>query len=171
MKDGEILVLDAMGVTQRAAIGDMMYSRVQTGGAIGVVVDGAVRDVPFAAQRNFPLFARSSAVDSFFSWLRPWEADMPIQCGGVLVVPGDWLIADSEGIVVVPAAHAEALAETAELKRISDAFSQALLFDGFGLDDAYPLPQHMKSFLKEFSSTGCLPTRAAVAAVRPKGIK
>lgn len=159
LAEDDIVVLDAMGVTAQGVVGDMMYSRMAARGAVGVIVDGAVRDSHFAAQKSFPLFARGTAPASYAGTIRPWERDIPIQCGGVLVIPGDWIIADADGVVVIPAALVEQVCDKAENKAQADAFSQALLAAGFGLDDAYPLPAHMRGLLDDFIRTGTLPNR------------
>lgn len=155
----DIVVLDAMGVTAHGVVGDMMYSRMIARGAVGVIVDGAVRDSCFAAEKSFPLFGRGTAPASYAGKIRPWARDIAIQCGGVLVIPGDWIIADADGVVVIPAELVEQVCDKAENKVQDDAFSQALLASGFGLDDAYPLPAHMRGFLDDFIRTGALPDR------------
>ncbi len=163
---GEVLVLDAMGRTDKAALGDMMFSRLHNRRVAAVLVDGMVRDVPVVAPKGLPIFACGSCPDSFMGAIRPWSADCDIQCGGVLVRPGDWIVADSEGVVVVPAALAEEVARLAEEKRADDRFSQALLEAGFPLDDTYPLPAHMRPFLAEFHRSGALPSAQAIAETR-----
>jgi regulator of RNase E activity RraA len=154
---GEVLVVDAMAIESHAVLGDMMLTRMRTRDAAAVVVDGAVRDLPVMADKGLPIFARCSSPDVFMSRLRPWESDGAIQCGGVLVEPGDFILADADGVVVVPRALAESLADAADSKREADAFSQALLAAGFALDDAYPLPAHMRKFLPRYREAGVLP--------------
>jgi len=163
LNDGEILVVDAMGREDKAVLGDMMFSRIAARQAIAALVDGAVRDVAHVDRKRFPVFARALCPDSYMGWLRPWERDVPVQCGGVLVMPGDWIIADADGQVVVPASMVEELVDKATEKARLDAFSQALLEEGYPLDDAYPLPAHMKLFLEAFSLTGALPTPEQVS--------
>jgi regulator of RNase E activity RraA len=163
---GEVLVVYAMGCMDKAALGDMMFSRLCKRGVEAVVVDGAVRDIPVVKEMGLPIFARGSSIDSYFGTLRPWESDCDIQCGGVLVRPGDWIVADAEGIVVVPYQLAQKVVEEAEAKRGDDKFSHALLANGFGLDDAYPLPGHMRQFLSAFHDSGTLPNAADIIRAR-----
>lgn len=166
---GEVLVLDAMGEVGRAVIGGMMFGRVSNRGAAAVVVDGAVRDVQALTECALPVFALASAPESFRGWLRPSEADVAIQCGGVRVEPGDWLIGDAEGVVVIPASLVAQVAEMGVAQRRLDLFSAALLDAGFGLDDAYPLPAHMERFIDAFGEDGRLPTVMEVAEARSGG--
>ncbi len=166
IEPGEVLVLDAMREEGKAALGDMIFGRLDNRGAAAVIVDGAVRDIPVLADRKMPVFALGSAPTSFAGWLRPFEADVPIQCGGVLVRPRDWLVADAEGVVVIPQTLVGEVADLGVAQRELDAFSTALLNAGFGLDDAYPLPHRMKCFLAAFQSERRLPTVEEVAATR-----
>jgi hypothetical protein len=76
------------------------------------------------------------------------------------------MLADAEGVVVVPELLAGPLVELAERKRTDDAFSQALLAAGFPLDDTYPLPKHMREFLPAFTDTGTLPSKDEVRLAR-----
>lgn len=158
LEAGDVLVVDAMAVESHAVLGDMMLTRILARGAAAVVVDGAVRDVPVMMDKALPIFARGSSPDVFMTRLRPWESDCAIQCGGVLIEHGDFILADGDGVVVVPQALAEPLAVAADAKRDDDAFSHALLSAGFSLDDAYPLPAHMRRFLQRYRDAGILPS-------------
>lgn len=166
LQPGEFVVVDALGADDIGALGDMMFARIQARGAVGAVIDGGVRDIAITARKGFPVFARGTAPAAFMGSMRPWESDVPIQCGGVFVAPGDWIVADADGLVVVPAALADEVARRAAEKAPADAFSQALLAYGFPLDDAYPLPPHMRRFLSDFLKSGALPDRDAVALAR-----
>ena len=166
MQPGEVLVLDAMGAENQAVLGDMMFSRLFAREVSAVVVDGAVRDIPVVSTKGLPVFARSCSPDSYMGFMRPWEADCAIQCGGVLVQPRDFILADADGVVVVPNALARSVAELAQQKMPADAFGQALLAAGFPLDDTYPLPPHMRAFLPAFIENGALPTQDEVRRAR-----
>ena len=157
MRPGDILVLDAMGRDDVAALGDMMFARLIARGAAGVVVDGAVRDLVSVSGVPFGVYAKTTAPASFMGHLQPWAADVPIQCGGVFVNPRDWIIADGDGVVVVPDRLAAELVILLASRKRKDAFSRALLKGGHGLDDAYPLPDHMRQFQSQFERDGTLP--------------
>ncbi|WP_419178059.1 RraA family protein [Caballeronia sordidicola] len=163
---GDVLVLDCMGLTAYAALGDMMYSRLISRGVRAIVVDGAVRDIAVAIQKTFPVFARGQSPQPYFGEMRPWEADGDIQCCGVLVRAGDWIVGDTDGVVVVPERLVFDVVELAESKRLHDQFSQALLAAGFGLDDAYPLAPHMNPFLLRYMEDQILPMQEEVDAAR-----
>lgn len=108
LQPGDVLVIDALGREDGGHIGDVIATRVQSRGAAGVVVDGAVRDAPYLREMAMPVFARS--VTGPPSPLVPIEGNVPVNCGGATVVPGDIVIADDDGVCVVPQARAEELA-------------------------------------------------------------
>lgn len=164
--EGEMLVVDAMANTRKAALGDMMFERLAARQVAGVVVSGAVRDVPAVAALSLPVFAMASCPQAYMGHMRAWEADCDVSCGGVLVRPGDWVVADEEGVVVIPDSHIAQVLETAEAKQQSDQFSRALLRAGHVLDVAYPLPVHMRQYLLDFLQTGKVPSASQLRLVR-----
>ncbi|MFI1291781.1 RraA family protein [Streptomyces sp. NPDC020792] len=103
---GSVLVIDAGGYANRAIWGELLSARAVVRGAVGAVVDGAVRDVSAVRELGFGCWSRAvSAAGPHKSGGGVWgEA---ISCGGVTVSPGDLVIADEDGVVVVPAAKAD----------------------------------------------------------------
>jgi regulator of RNase E activity RraA len=166
MERGEVLVIDAMGSTDHAVIGDMMFARLASRGVEVVVVDGAVRDASAAAGKGVAVHARGCSPKSFAGLARAWDADIDIHCAGVLVRPGDWIVADLDGVVVIPAADLDRTLEGAQSQRDDDRFSQALFAAGCTLDDAYPLPPYMRVFQQRFAREGVVPTVEQVRAAR-----
>jgi 4-hydroxy-4-methyl-2-oxoglutarate aldolase len=110
---GDIIVIDARGVTQAALGGGIMFGKLWLKGAEAVIIDGATRDVEEIMDYGFPVFARAvtptSAVGASMG-----EINVPIQCGGVPVHPGDIIVGDTDGVVVVPRDEAEAVLIIAE---------------------------------------------------------
>ena len=155
---GEIMVCDALGYAEGAVLGDMMAARAKYRGASGVVVDGVVRDVEGLASIGLPVYARGTFAHPFPGRLLPWETDVSIQCGGVLVQPQDWIVADETSVIVIPAGLAELVAQQDEASRDEEAFSQALLSAGFPLGDAYPLPERMRPYLERYREDGTVPS-------------
>jgi RraA family protein len=100
-RPGDVVVVDAGGSTMNAVLGDLVSMKAKHRGIAGFVVDGLVRDLPSIRELDFPVFARG--VTSIGPLHRgPGEINFPICCGGVVVNPGDLVIADIAGIVVVP---------------------------------------------------------------------
>ena len=155
---GEIMVCDALGCVEGAVLGDMMAARAKHRRASGVVVDGVVRDVEGLTSIGLPVYARGSFAHPFRGRLLPWETDVPIQCGGALVQPQDWILADETSVIVIPADLAELVAQQDKANRAEEAFCQALLAAGFPLDAAYPLPESMRPYLERYCEDGTVPT-------------
>lgn len=107
---GDVIVVDAGGSTARALWGDRMSLRARERGIAGVVVDGAVRDVDRVEQLGFPLFAVTSVPTGPHTDAEG-EVGVPIVCGGIAVEPGDLVVGDADGVVVVPRADAAKLLE------------------------------------------------------------
>jgi 5-oxopent-3-ene-1,2,5-tricarboxylate decarboxylase / 2-hydroxyhepta-2,4-diene-1,7-dioate isomerase len=145
LNSGDVLVIDAMGAREGAVLGDMLGARASYLRAAGAVADGVVRDVGSFASLGLAVFARGTNADPAAVHLVPWERDVPIQCCGRHVEPGDWILADEDAVLVVPAAHAARVVELAGERSALDEISQRLLRAGTSLDGAYPLPPDVQS--------------------------
>src|SRR5512136_924598 len=100
-KPGDVLVVSAGGYRDAAVFGDLLGYSCNVHGIAGVVIDGASRDAEGMAAIGFPVFAR--AVLSMGSFKdSPGSINVPVSCGGVAVRPGDIIVADADGVVVVP---------------------------------------------------------------------
>ena len=100
---GDIVVVDARGDMRSGVFGDMMLTFFKGKGGIGVVVDGCLRDYPNIKKLDLGLWI-SGVTPNFHTQtdLMPFAVNVPIACGGVLVMPGDIIVADDDGAVVVP---------------------------------------------------------------------
>lgn len=117
---GSVLVVDAEGYADRAVWGDVLTAAALARGIVGGVIDGAVRDSEAIRERGFPLFARGVAAAGPHKGWRGVIGE-PIQCGGVVVAPGDLIVGDADGVVVVPADLAEGTLEAATAAREREA--------------------------------------------------
>ena len=106
---GDVLVCDLMGVTQACVFGDVKALQLKMNNADGIVTDGGMRDLDVMAAENYDLivYARGRTPYASEPWAEPAEENVQIQCGGVLVRPGDVLVGDGDGVVVVPSWFAE----------------------------------------------------------------
>lgn len=105
---GDIIVVDGAGYTDRALVGGMMLAYAQMRGLGGFVVNGAVRDLEDIRNSNLPVFAK--AVTPLGPYREgPGEINVPVCCGGQVVMPGDILVGDIDGIVVIPRLDAREL--------------------------------------------------------------
>jgi RraA family protein len=103
---GDVIVIDAHASNLNAVLGDMISTKAKHRGIAGFVVDGYVRDLEAVRVHEFPIFARGTTPIGPLH-RGPGEINFPICCGGVVVHPGDIIVGDSSGIVVVPRSHAE----------------------------------------------------------------
>ena len=99
---GEVLVVDAMGWTYSSIGGDIKFFRLMQRAVGGLVTDGSVRDSVALKEYGFPVFSASTTAKQGPAEFWPWQVNDAIQCGGVLVRPGDAIVGDDDGVVVVP---------------------------------------------------------------------
>ena len=102
---GDIVVVNTCGNTTSAVFGELMCTTAVAAKLGGIVVDGAIRDVDGLAALAFPAFSRSLSAGGCDKD-GPGEINVPVSCGGVVVAPGDIVVGDRDGVVVVPRAHA-----------------------------------------------------------------
>jgi 4-hydroxy-4-methyl-2-oxoglutarate aldolase len=101
---GDVLIVDAKGDVEAGPWGDLMTLAAQQAGVTGLVIDGAVRDIDAIARMGFPVFARGVSIKGT-SKSRVGRVNVPVNCAGIVVEPGDAVLGDSDGVVVVPAAR------------------------------------------------------------------
>lgn len=108
---GSILVYVMQDGLEIAAMGNLMATTAKVRGLAGVVIDGAVRDVTEIRQIGLPVWSRRVSPATSVGRMVSVDKQIPVQCGGVTVNPGDYLVADADGVVVVPQAAAERVVE------------------------------------------------------------
>jgi 5-oxopent-3-ene-1,2,5-tricarboxylate decarboxylase/2-hydroxyhepta-2,4-diene-1,7-dioate isomerase len=136
LQPGDVLVIDALGREDGGHIGDVIATRVQSRGAAGVIIDGAVRDVPFIRGMAMPVFARSATGPP--SPLTPIDVNVPVNCGGAAVVPGDIVVADDDGVCIVPRERAEELARICVEHEELEVWLRERLAGGESIVGVYP---------------------------------
>lgn len=102
---GDVVVVNTCGNTTSAVFGELMCNTAVAAKLGGIVVDGAIRDVDGLAALGFPAFSRTVCAGGCDKD-GPGEINVPISCGGTVVMPGDIVVGDRDGVVVVPRAHA-----------------------------------------------------------------
>ena len=134
----DVVVIDAGGNVAAGGLGDILATRLQVRGIAGVVTDGCVRDAPFIKRMGMPIFTRAVHPAANTSALLPYEYDAPVQCGGVTVFPGDAILGDEDGVVVIPAALARRVADEATDQESLEGFLRRVVEAGEVLGEAYP---------------------------------
>ena len=109
---GEVLVIDARGETGAGTIGDILAARAMVRGASGIVTDGGLRDLAAVSRLDIPTYYKAAHPSVLGRLHFPLETNVPIACGGALVMPGDVIVGDEDGVLVLPAALAEQVATT-----------------------------------------------------------
>ena len=139
MDEGCIAVADARGEIGAATFGDIVVYRMVKRGVAGIVTDGAVRDRKGLIESGMPIWTTAITAPPPATRLMLIDMQQPISCGGVAVFPGDIIVADGDGVVVVPAGLAkEAAAEGAEQERL-DEWQLDHVKRGVSLPDIPPL--------------------------------
>jgi regulator of RNase E activity RraA len=136
----DMLVVQASGATHTGCLGEMLLRAFAGRGGAGVVVDGRIRDSARARELDLPVWS-TGATPHYASQteLFPWAYDIPIAVGGALVLPGDLVLADDDGAVVVPRQLVPELGEGAQAHEDWESFSRDRIDAGGRLSKYYPL--------------------------------
>ena len=139
VNEGEILVMEARGEKGTGTIGDILALRAQVRGAAAVITDGGVRDFSAVAALDMPTYYANPHPAVLGRRHIPWDTDITIACGGTTVQPGDIIVADADGILVIPPALAEELADDSIAQEREEAFIAEMVQQGHSVDGLYPL--------------------------------
>jgi regulator of RNase E activity RraA len=151
---GDVVVVDARGSMTSGVFGEMMLTYFKGKGGAGIIVDGCIRDVPEAQKLDLPMWLRGTTPNFHTQTdIFPMAHNVPIACGGVLVMPGDIIVADDDGAVVVPLALAEQLSEKAGEHAEWEVFSRMKLAQGGDLRKYYPLSDEARVEYEEWKKT------------------
>jgi len=135
----EIIIMEARGVPDAGTIGDIYALRAQRRGAAGVITDGALRDTPAIQEMDFPVYHQASHASTWARHHMPLATGVPIACAGVTVMPGDILVGDGEGVVVVPPSLVHEVAEAAAAQELREEFALERVDAGESTIGLFPL--------------------------------
>jgi regulator of RNase E activity RraA len=136
--EGEVLVIDARGDTRAGTMGAILATRIHQRGAAGVVTDGAYRDSPVIAEIGLAAYAAAMNAHTNKTIHHPSEIQVPVACGEVAVLPGDIIVGDAEGVVVVPSQLAAEVAESAVEMEAREDFIIEKIRGGASIVGVYP---------------------------------
>jgi len=145
IRPGDVLVIDARGDVGARVTGDILATRLKYRGAAGLVTDGAIGDLAAMQAVGLPVYSRGLTPVSFGELHVMADLNVPIACAGVLVMPGDILVADPEGVMAIPQAIAAEVAQAGLEAERKDAFSRGKVEAGHVLADAYPLNEKLQA--------------------------
>ena len=142
---GDVLVIDARGELDAASLGEILATRIARRGGAGIGTDGCLRDSPGFRAIEIPAYFRAPHASISSIVHHPVDMNVPIGCGGVLVLPGDVVVGDEEGVVVIPARLAEEVAHDALEQEIVEEFALERVRQGEPIRDLYPLPEERRA--------------------------
>ena len=135
---GQVLVIDSREDSRAASAGNMLITRLMRRGAAAIVTDGAFRDGPEIAKMPFPAYCRTTTASTRPSFHRAADMQLPIGCAQVAVYPGDVLVGDGDGVVVVPRALAPEIADDGAEQELLEQFLFTKIDAGAELWGTYP---------------------------------
>ncbi|MEW1706220.1 fumarylacetoacetate hydrolase family protein [Microbacterium sp. NPDC089190] len=137
--EGEVIVIEARGETGSGTLGDILAIRAHARGAAAIVTDGGVRDAEAVAAVGIPVFTAGPHPAVLGRRHVPWETDVAVGCGGTTVEPGDILVGDGDGVIVIPPAIAEEVADAALAQETEDAWIAEQVASGHPIEGLFPM--------------------------------
>lgn len=138
VRPGEVIVIEARGESGSGTLGDILALRAKVRGAAGVVTDGGVRDSVVVAALDLPVFAASRHPAVLGRRHVPWDSDVTVACGGTTVRPGDIIVGDGDGVIVIPPTMAEEVADAALEQEAEDGWVAEQVAAGHAIDGVFP---------------------------------
>jgi regulator of RNase E activity RraA len=142
VQPGDVLAIQAFGDPFTGCLGEMLITYFKARGGAGIVVDGSIRDWPRVQPLQLPMWVRGFTPHyASQAGLFPWAYNVPIACSRVLVLPGDIMLADDDGAVVIPRQLAPEIARHTLEHEDWESFSRERMQQGGALNKYYPLSE------------------------------
>lgn len=154
MPAGCIAVVDAMGVSDAGIFGDILCARMQKLGVTALVTDGVVRDQAGVLGTGLPVWCSGAAAPPSVAGLTFVDWQRPVACGGVAVFPGDVIVADDDGAVLIPAALLEDMLQLAPEQERLESWIMSEVDKGAALPGLYPPNAENKARYEATKKTG-----------------
>ncbi|MFP3895481.1 MAG: ribonuclease activity regulator RraA [Anaerolineales bacterium] len=142
VQPGDVVVLDGRGATDEGLFGDLLTLRIQEMGAAGLACDMAVRDKPHILERELPVFCLGAASPG--GTVYNVDYNVPIGCAGALVCPGDIMVGDDDGLVVIPQGMVDHVVEEILEFEARENFIRLMLARGHSQRGLYPMGPEME---------------------------
>ncbi|AWV97149.1 ribonuclease activity regulator RraA [Arcticibacterium luteifluviistationis] len=137
--EGAVLIMDSRKSARAASAGSILITRLMVRGAAGVVTDGGFRDSQIIANLDFPSFHKAPSAPTNLTLNQALDINVPIGCGDVAVFPGDIIVGDADGVMVIPANLADAVAEEAKSMELYEEFVTERVLAGDTIIGLYPM--------------------------------
>ncbi|MFI8633370.1 fumarylacetoacetate hydrolase family protein [Microbacterium sp. NPDC077663] len=151
--EGEVIVIEARGESGSGTLGDILALRAHARGAAGIVTDGGVRDLDAVTAVGIPVYTAGAHPAVLGRRHVPWDVDVAIACGGTTVEPGDILVGDADGVIVIPPALAVEVADAALEQEIEDGWIAEQVAHGHPVDGLFPLAGEWKDRYRAWRAT------------------
>jgi len=146
----EVLVIDAMGWEYSSIGGDIKFMRLMQLQVGGLVTDGGVRDSVALKEYGFPVYSATTTAKQGPADFWPWQVNDAIQCGGVLVRPGDAIVGDDDGVVVVPRSEVDEVIKIAhEREEVEEIIKAQLEIENCSPGKYYPFNENTWKLYEE----------------------
>jgi len=151
---GHVLVIGTEGNTRSGTLGDILALRLKARGVAGVLSDGAMRDTPVIGRMDFPIFCTAAAAPPSMNSLHPVETQTPVGIRGVPVYPGDVIVADEDGAIVVPRHIADEVARDSFEQERLEKFVAIRVGQGIPIPGTYPPNDETKALYQAWIKAG-----------------
>ena len=142
--EGEVVVIEARGEAGSGTLGDILAIRAHARGAAGIVTDGGVRDAAAVAAVGIPVYTSGAHPAVLGRRHVPWDHDLTIACGGATVQPGDVIVGDADGVIVIPPGIVEEVVDAALAQEAEDAWIADRVAEGHPVDGLFPMNAHWR---------------------------
>ena len=146
----DVLVIDARNDADAGTLGNILATRVMLRGAAGIVSDGAFRDTSAFREIDLPTYCRATHQTQSMARHHPIDINTPIGCSNVLVIPGDVVVGDADGVVIIPRAVAEEVAASALELELEEEFVLQKIRSGSSIVGVYPPEADTLAEYKEY---------------------
>ncbi|MGO1543493.1 MAG: fumarylacetoacetate hydrolase family protein [Gulosibacter sp.] len=153
VKPGDVVVMEARGEKGTGTLGDVLAMRAKFLGATGIITDGGVRDSAAVAEVDIPVYSNGSHPAVLGRRHVPWEFDGTIACGGTTVQPGDIIVGDDDGVIVIPPALFEEVVNDAFEQEQQDAWVYEQVKAGNKVDGLFPPNAEWKAKYEAWKQT------------------
>ncbi|MBD7957305.1 fumarylacetoacetate hydrolase family protein [Microbacterium sp. Sa4CUA7] len=145
VEEGEVIVIEARGEAGSGTLGDILAIRAHARGAAGIVTDGGVRDADAVTAVGIPVYTVGAHPAVLGRKHVPWETGVAVACGGTTVQPGDIIVGDADGVIVLPPHLADEVADAALAQEDEDAWVAAQVAAGNPVRGLFPMNAHWRA--------------------------
>jgi len=146
----DVLVMEARGERGTGTVGDILALRAQVRGAAGIVTDGGVRDLAAVSALDIPTYHAGPHPAVLGRRHVPWDTDVAIACGGAAVCPGDVIVGDADGVLVIPPDVVEEVVDAAIDQERQETFIAERVAAGERVEGLYPMDEHWRGKYAEW---------------------